>query len=741
MIFTAALLVAAAGKFFAQSAPPEECSAQSAPPEEIEKWREQKFGLFIHWGPVSLKGTEIGWSRGGERRGNRGTGEIPVEVYDNLYKEFNPTAFDAREWVRIAQAAGMKYLVFTTRHHDGFTNFDSKWTDYKITNPESPYRKDIVKQLADACHEAGLGFGVYYSQPDWHHPDYRTVNHSRFLEYMHGQVEELCTNYGQIDVIFFDGLGGTSQDWDAVNLFPKIRKLQPRVVINNRCGLPADYDTPEQSIGEMQTARPWETCMTLGRQWAWKPDDDIKSAKECIQTLVKVVGGDGNFLFNVGPMPDGRIEPRQVERLHEIGAWLKRYGESIYGTRGGPFKRGDWGVATRKGDRIYLHLLDPGVEEVSLPALPEKIVGHTVLTGGTAQIVQTEAGIEVTVAKQDRNEIDTIVELNLKSNSSAQRIKAFCIDFNWGPEGFAPPGMYTQASPQEHFEWYRRMGVNTIQTFCVSCPGYAWYNSEIAPVQPGMQGEFLKEITALGHQSGMKVMGYFCVGANTWWSQQHPDLSHPFPSSISIPFTTEYLDHLSRVMEEALSKTGIDGFMIDWVYNASHFYKDKEYSWLECEKRMYQELFGEPFPGGSAMDESRINEFNRRATDRCWEKIRQTAKAARPDCVLWLTAFDLQHPMLVGSNMLREVDWLMNEHPDPEKLEAARGLAGENTRLIQCICGWGGQHDAAKILADPKFAGVGFYGFAKPDPATTLPPEDDSGNARNIAAMREAFND
>ena len=182
-----------------------------------------KFGLFVHWGPVSLEGTEIGWSRGGARRGTGGTGEIPLDVYDNLYKKFNPVKFNADEWVRIAKAAGMRYLVFTSRHHDGFSKFDTKLTDYKITSPDSPYRKDIVKELADACHEGGPEVGLYYSQPDWHHPDYRTANHARYIEYMHGQVRELMTNYGRVDMLWFDGLGGTAKDWDAETLFKMIR--------------------------------------------------------------------------------------------------------------------------------------------------------------------------------------------------------------------------------------------------------------------------------------------------------------------------------------------------------------------------------------------------------------------------------------------------------------------------------------------------------------------------------------
>ena len=322
---------------------------------------------------------------------------------------------------------------------------------------------------------------------------------------------------------------------------------------------------------------------------------------------------------------------------------------------------------------------------------------------------------------------------------SPERIKAFCIDFNWGPDGFAAPGMYAKASADPHFAWYRALGVNTIQAFCVSCPGYAWYNSKVAPVQPGMQGEFLKDLVKLGHAADMRVMGYFCIGANTYWDETHPDLSHKFPGAISIPFTSTYLEYLERVIHEAVEQTGIDGFMIDWVYNASHLYPDRHYTWLECEKEMYWELFGEPFPGEEAMDEAHIHEFNKRATERCWDRIRGAAKSANPDCILWLTCYDLQHPMLKGSRMLREVDWIMNEHPDTEKLANLRAAIGPQTQIIQCICGWGDQHNAEKIITDPAFNTLGLYGFARPDLETTLPPEVDSGNARNIAAMRKAF--
>ena len=393
-----------------------------AKPEDMAWWREARFGLFVHWGPVSLKGTEIGWSRGGERRGRKGKGPIPAEVYDNLYKQFNPTKFDAVEWVEIAKAAGMKYLVFTTKHHDGFCEFDSKLTDYKVTN--SPFRRDVVAELAAACHEGGIGLGFYYSPPDWHHPDYRTKDHARYIQYLHGQLRELCTGYGKVDIIWFDGLGGKSADWDSPSLLKMIRTLQPHVLINNRAGLPCDFDTPEQRVGRSQLDRPWESCITICRQWAWKPNDRMKSLKQCIDTLVRCVGGDGNLLLNVGPMPTGEIEPRQVARLKEIGAWLSKHGQTIYAARGGPFRPGAWGAATCKGNTIYVHILAWTGDTLTLPSLPKKIVGSSVLTGGTAEVKQTEQAVEISVPKAHRQEIDTIVALELDGPATDIRIGA-----------------------------------------------------------------------------------------------------------------------------------------------------------------------------------------------------------------------------------------------------------------------------------------------------------------------------
>jgi len=406
--------------FIAEATAAEEAQEKpflKAKPEDMQWWRDARFGLFIHWGPVSLKGTEIGWSRGGERRGTGGTGQIPVDVYDNLYKQFNPVKFNAREWVEIAKAAGMKYLVFTTKHHDGFCMFDSKLTDYKITN--SPFKRDIVAELAEACHEGGIRLGFYYSPPDWHHPDYRTANHARYIEYLHGQIRELCTNYGRLDIMWFDGLGGKPEDWDSENLIKMVRELQPHIIINNRAGLPGDFGTPEQKIGAFQRNRAWESCITLGTQWAWKPNDTIKSQRECIHMLVRSVGGDGNLLLNVGPMPTGEIEPRQVERLKQIGAWLKRYGETIYGTRGGPFKPGKWGASTHKDETIYVHVLQwPDREPLNLPPIEKKILTARLLTGGALEMNQTDDGIIISVAPEYRHAIDTIIELSLDGPAS-----------------------------------------------------------------------------------------------------------------------------------------------------------------------------------------------------------------------------------------------------------------------------------------------------------------------------------
>ncbi len=351
--------------------------------ENLKEWKDARFGMFIHWGPVSLKGTEIGWSRGRE---------IPVDEYDNLYKQFNPVKFNAGEWVKLAKEAGMKYIVFTSKHHDGFCNWNTKYTDYNIMN--SAFKRDIMKELSEACKKQGMALGFYHSTCDWHHPDFprtspggsvkrEVSNLDRYTEYLKNQSVEIIQNYGPLLVMWYD----VPQEFDATRgqgVIDHIRKIQPGILVNNRTGAKGDFDTPEQRVGKFQDDRPWETCMTIARQWAWKPNDDVKSLEQCLHNLIRSAGGDGNLLFNVGPKPDGTIEPLQVERLRDMGKWMKKYGYAIYGTRGGPFKPADWGVSTKKGNTVYLHILrwSGSSPKITLPDIGIPIKSVKLADGG-----------------------------------------------------------------------------------------------------------------------------------------------------------------------------------------------------------------------------------------------------------------------------------------------------------------------------------------------------------------------
>lgn len=394
-----------------------------APAEAVQRWRELRFGMFVHWGPVSLTGHEIGWSRGKE---------TPIEEYDALYKRFNPTNYVASEWVAAAKAAGMRYLVLTTKHHDGFCLWDTKETTYNIMH--SPFARDVVKELAEACRAGGIRFGTYHSVCDWRHKDFPLgspggktqkpdADVAKYVDYHRAQVKELVSNYGPLLTMWFDvpQVIGPEYGYETVRM---LRGLQGDIVINNRAhsrgaGPPVgDYDTPEQRVGAFQIDRPWETCMTICRQWSWKPDDRMKSLQECIHALVRTAGGDGNFLFNVGPMPDGRIEPRQIGRLEEMGEWLKPRGDSIYATRGGPFKPGPWGACTRKGKRIFIHILKwPEAGDMLLPALPAKVLSASLLTGGAVDVASDSAGLRLVVPPSMRDPIDTVVAVDIDADA------------------------------------------------------------------------------------------------------------------------------------------------------------------------------------------------------------------------------------------------------------------------------------------------------------------------------------
>ncbi len=429
--------------------------APATPADRLGWFREARFGIFVHWGPVALTGREIGWSRGRQ---------TPREEYDALYRRFDPVRFDANAWAELAADAGARYLVLTTKHHDGFCLWPSAQTDHDIA--ATPFRRDVVGELAAACRRHGLRFGAYYSIADWHHPDYSPQNEAqggagealppdvapdmdRYQDYLEAQLRELVTRYHPA-LLWFDG--EWEEPWTAARgerLAAFLRDLDPALIWNNRIGKgrtarraasnPGHWDTPEQVIGAFQVERPWETCLTLATQWAWKPDDPVKSLETCIAALVRCAAGDGNLLLNVGPRADGSIEPEQARRLREIGAWLRSHGESIYGTRGGPWRPGSWGGSTRRGRRIYLHVLDWPGPDLWLPAFPGRITGARLLAGGgTVDWSQDRAGrVRVSVPAVDREAIDTVVVLETAAPVTALAaagdcLSRFAVEPGWG---------------------------------------------------------------------------------------------------------------------------------------------------------------------------------------------------------------------------------------------------------------------------------------------------------------------
>ncbi len=389
--------------------------------------------MFIHWGIYSVLGHGE-WAQWFE--------QIDVREYAKLAERFRPRAFDADAWAATARDAGMKYMVLTARHHDGFCLFDSKVSDF--TSVKTAARRDFVAEYVRACRNAGLGVGLYYSPLDWRFPGFFLPGIYResaeaMKKQTHDQVRELLTNYGKIDILWFDGggddclgFGGLeywggkwhSRDskqhysgtplWEPEKLYRMIRQLQPKIVMNDRAGSPGvdwggDFHTPERKVGQFDTERPWETCDVLAESWGYVPNETIRSFRNCVQLLVQTAVNDGNLLLNVGPRPDGAMEPHHVRRLKEVGEWLKRYGESIYGTRGGPVHSGPWGGVTHRDNRIYLHVVDWVQDAIDLTPFPARVVAARSLTGREAKVEQTATGVRVTVAPEDRQAVDTIV--------------------------------------------------------------------------------------------------------------------------------------------------------------------------------------------------------------------------------------------------------------------------------------------------------------------------------------------
>jgi hypothetical protein len=342
--------------------------------------------------------------------------------------------------------------------------------------------------------------------------------------------------------------------------------------------------------------------------------------------------------------------------------------------------------------------------------------------------------------------------------SPPARIRAFSIDFNWNRtpglapwiNTFAKPGRWAGADPRQHVDWYAELGANVIQTFAVSCNGYAWYKDGAVPPQPGLKSDFLREMVRLGHARQMMVFGYFCAGSNTKFALDHPGLSYGTPAKPHLPFTDEYLDDLARSISDAVRRTGMDGFLVDWIRNPKP--ELRKQGWIEAEKKLYTQLTGKRFPEEGPHPDDLLD-YERKAMERCWGAVRQAAKHARRDCIVWLSCSNLSAPTVAGAGWLREADWVLNEAPDLHHLEGARKTIGPQTRMVQCLVGWE-QHDAAGFLAGAGHASLDLYGFAEPR-ENSLPlsvqeyrrrgpqgfPGQDrvSINDRNIAALARAW--
>lgn len=404
-----------------------------------EEFQDAKYGMFIHWGVYSVLGD------GEWVLHNR---KLKLQEYERLPKFFDPEKFDAKAWVALAKAAGMKYITITSRHHDGFAMFDSKVSDWNIVQ-RTPYAKDPLKMLAEEAHRQGIKLFFYYSQLDWHHPDYyprgRTATDSGVWEngrpdhgnwnsylddYMDGQLRELLTNYGPIGGIWFDGMWDKPDaDWHLAKTYALIHQLQPAaLIIPNHHQTPKpgeDVQTFERDLPGKNTAGfntnyvsdqlPLESCNTLNGSWGFNIGDSrYKSPEEIEEMLVRAAGNNSNFLLNIGPQPNGEIQEEFSTRLRAVGEWLSHYGESIYGTRGGPFAPADWGVTTQKGNKIYVHVLNWTAPLLALPPVQENITSaHLLVNGSAIEFKQSGEGIVLKIPPANKGEVDRVIVFTL----------------------------------------------------------------------------------------------------------------------------------------------------------------------------------------------------------------------------------------------------------------------------------------------------------------------------------------
>lgn len=411
--------------------------AYTPSPENLatrESFQDARFGMFIHWGvsSVLMDGEWVMENRG-----------IRISEYEGLASYFDPSEFDADAWVSLAREAGMRYVTLIAKHHDGFALWDSEVSDWDIVD-RTPFGRDIVGEMAEACRGQGLKLFVYYSQLDWHHPDYwprgRTGHAAgrpdegdwdRYLDYMDAQLRELFTSYGPLGGVWFDGMWDRPDaEWRLERTYGMIHDLQPgALVIPNHHEAPRpgeDVQTFEKDLPGANTAGwndvavstelPLETAETIGSSWGFSlTDRSFKSVPELVRLLVNAAGRNANLLLNVGPLPDGTIHPEHAARLRDVGHWLERHGESVYGTRGGPIPPRPWGVTTQRGDTVYVHVLDWVDPELSLPRLPRAVRSARSLADGEAvAFEERETGVIVRLPAADPEGIDRVIVLVLE---------------------------------------------------------------------------------------------------------------------------------------------------------------------------------------------------------------------------------------------------------------------------------------------------------------------------------------
>ncbi|MHC5067280.1 MAG: alpha-L-fucosidase [Planctomycetota bacterium] len=418
---------------------------------DYDWWREARFGIFMHWAPSSLLEMPNGsWRRKGNDM-NKGRNETqdtppqaitdgsyrkileqpartrkaPFEIFDNLHHIFNPSEFDADEWADTFAASGAGYIVFTTKHHDGFCMFDSKHTDYDIMN--TPFGRDIAKELSAACHKRGIKVIWYYSKADWYDPRYDVANPQPYEDYLYNQVEELMTNYGPVAGIWWDG--GLIKV-NARRVMDMIRKHQPGAISNGRLHGQGDggkipgltFSTPEQRLGAFKNDWPWESCVTIfpHDSWYWNGGKGYRSVDSCLRLLANCAVGDGNLLLDFGPPPSGKMLPKIDALYRGIGDWLAVHREAVMGTRGGPYKPGVWGGSTRQGNHIYLHIMQEWTSgTLHLPKLQATITGAELMANPDAplSVEQTADGIIVNLPAEHHHAANTVIKLTVAEDA------------------------------------------------------------------------------------------------------------------------------------------------------------------------------------------------------------------------------------------------------------------------------------------------------------------------------------